>query len=127
MPTVRLPRRPDHHDSDWLRLPATYLTPPQESSARASKRQFLATSTFQWCPSNNEYEFEPRSNSGELAGLIGGLALRAAAGLGGWDFAVHHSYDPVAHVLYRGDGSQESNQSGAAQNIANFRRARGLV
>jgi len=33
-----------------------------------------------------------------------------AAGLGGWSLSPHHAYDPVAKVLYRGDGDRESAQ-----------------
>ena len=41
---------------------------------------------------------------------IGGWDARAA-GLGGWTLTPHHQYDPVSHVLYRGDGSRQATQT----------------
>ena len=37
--------------------------------------------------------------------MIGGFDARRA-GLAGWSISDHHTYDPVAKVLYRGDGSK---------------------
>jgi RHS repeat-associated protein len=31
-------------------------------------------------------------------------------GLGGWTLDVHHAYDPIAHVLYEGDGTRRAAQ-----------------
>jgi len=43
-------------------------------------------------------------------GTIGGWDARSA-GLGGWTLSEHHVYDPVAHVLYRGDGGRQGGTS----------------
>jgi len=34
-----------------------------------------------------------------------------ADGLGGWTIDIHHVYDPMRHVLYRGDGGERSAQA----------------
>jgi RHS repeat-associated protein len=34
-----------------------------------------------------------------------------ASGLGGWTLSGHHAYDPIAQVLYRGDGRRENARS----------------
>ena len=41
---------------------------------------------------------------------VGGFDARTA-GLGGWTLSPHHQYDPVAKVLYRGDGTRQSSES----------------
>ena len=43
-----------------------------------------------------------------------------AMGLGGWDLAVHHTYDPQGHVLYLGDGERRSNQGSVSRSISAF-------
>jgi RHS repeat-associated protein len=42
-----------------------------------------------------------------ISSAIPGTAAKSA-GLGGWTLDVQHSYDPVARVLHRGDGSSNS-------------------
>jgi RHS repeat-associated protein len=41
---------------------------------------------------------------------VGGFDARAAE-LGGWTLSPHHQYDPVAKVLYRGDGTRQGSES----------------
>jgi hypothetical protein len=43
-------------------------------------------------------------------GLIGAWDARGN-GLGGWTLDAHHAYDPVAQVLYRGDGTRQGAQT----------------
>jgi len=40
-------------------------------------------------------------------------------GLGAWSLSVHHRYDPIGHILYRGDGSRRS-ASSIADTIERF-------
>ncbi|MBJ7330377.1 MAG: hypothetical protein JHC95_10795 [Solirubrobacteraceae bacterium] len=40
---------------------------------------------------------------------------KAAAGLGGWSVAQHHSYDPNGHVLYMGDGTVRAGANAVGQ------------
>jgi YD repeat-containing protein len=46
----------------------------------------------------------------EWKGEMGGWDARAQ-GLGGWSLDVHHAYDPIARVLYQGDGGRRSAES----------------
>ena len=39
-------------------------------------------------------------------GVIGGFDVKPL-GLGGWTLSAHHAYDPVAGVLYKGDGTRQ--------------------
>ncbi len=39
---------------------------------------------------------------------VGAWDARAQAGLGGWTLSDHNAYDPVARILYLGDGSRRS-------------------
>src|SRR5262249_45000095 len=43
-------------------------------------------------------------------GVIGAWDGRGE-GLGGWSLNVHHNYDPVGRVLYRGDGGRITNST----------------
>jgi RHS repeat-associated protein len=49
---------------------------------------------------------------------LGGWDTRSA-GLGGWNLAIHHFYDPDGQVLYLGDGSQRAAKSSPGLVIAN--------
>ncbi|MBE2232838.1 MAG: hypothetical protein IAE85_05030, partial [Anaerolinea sp.] len=49
----------------------------------------------------------------EWQGLTGGWDARGQA-LGGWTLSVHHAYDPTATTLYRGDGTQRRQMTGAS-------------
>jgi RHS repeat-associated protein len=39
-------------------------------------------------------------------GIVGGMDVKPL-GLGGWTISPHHAYDPVAGVIYKGDGTRQ--------------------
>ena len=80
--------------------PAVYRTPDtfQSSFAAGRRRAILSTN-------------DTRSRDlGRAAvdGVVGDGLQRPPSALAGWNIDVHHTYDPIGHTLYLGDGTKRS-------------------
>jgi len=86
--------------------PGAYALPSYDPSRPQTFNTFNPGVVVQTVPSRSEFAVE-RTFTAYLSSPFNWAKKNSSKQFGNWSLSVHHTYDPVRKILYRGDGSTQ--------------------